>query len=73
MNAWRFLIGLNSVCHFMSNERTGKVSNSELKRWIMNKSLVINGEQVKWDELIDFPVISVVLFPKSLKNKKTIW
>jgi len=64
MNAWEFLMDLNTVCHFMSRERTGKASNSELKRWIKNQALVVNGERVKWDELIDFPIISVVLFPK---------
>lgn len=64
MNAWEFLMDLNKVCHFMSRERTGKASNSELKRWIKNKALVVNGEKVEWDELMDFPIISVVLFPK---------
>ena len=62
---WEFLMDLNSVCHFMSRERTGKASNSELKRWIKNQALVINGERVKWDEVMDFPITSVVLFPKN--------
>ena len=65
MNAWMFLRDLNEVCHFTSKEIKGKkASNSELKRWCENGSLVINGEKVKWNEEIDFPIISVVLFPK---------
>lgn len=64
MNAWEFLMDINKVCFFMSRERTGNASNSELKRWIKNQALKINGESVKWDEKIDFPIISVVLFPK---------
>lgn len=64
MNAWEFLMDINKVCFFMSRERTGKASNSELKRWVKNQALKINGENVKWDEEIDFPIISVVLFPK---------
>ena len=65
MNAWEYLMDLHSVCQFMSRERTGKASNSELKRWVKNQALRINGESMKWDEEIDFPVFSVVLFPKN--------
>lgn len=65
MNAWMFLRELNEVCSFQSKEkRVGQATNSELKRWIQNKSLVINGEAVDWDEEIDFHIFSVVLFPK---------
>lgn len=66
MNAWQFLRTLNEVCHFQTREgkRVGAVSNSELKRWIQNNAFILNGETVKWDEPIDFPVFSVVLFPK---------
>ena len=66
MTAWQFLRNLNEVCHFQTREgkRVGSASNSELQRWIKNNALIINGETVKWDEPIDFPVFSVVLFPK---------
>lgn len=75
MNAWKFLMSLNEVCHFQTKEgrKTGPVSNSELKRWIQNNSLQINGEGVKWDEEIDFPIISVVLFPKNQKFRCTLF
>jgi len=67
MNFWEFLRDLNKVCHFQTREgkRVGPVSNSELKRWCQNKALIINGESVAWDEKVDFPIISVVLFPKN--------
>ena len=67
INAWAFLKELNLVCQFQIREgkRYGPVSNSELKRWIQNKALIINGEPVNWDEPIDFPIFSVVLFPKN--------
>jgi hypothetical protein len=66
MNAWEFLRNLHEVCSFQTREgkKVGKASNSELKRWIMNNALIINAETVKWDEEIDFSIISVVLFPK---------
>jgi len=68
---WDFLKNLNTVCKFQTREgkRVGAVSNSELKRWCQNKALVINGEPVAFDELVDFPIFSVVLFPK---NKITL-
>lgn len=66
MTAWSFLRQMASIYHFHSRERpaTGRASNSELKRWIQNKALIVNGETVAWDEPMDFPVFSVVLFPK---------
>lgn len=72
MNAWQWLIDLHSVCHFQTREgrRSGRASNSELKRWLMNGAIVVNGEKVGWNELMDFPISSVVMFPKNLV---TIW
>jgi len=64
MNAWQFLMDLNKVCFFMSRERTGKASNSELKRWLKNKAVIVNGESIKWDEPMDFVIRSFVMFPK---------
>jgi len=49
---------------FMSKERGGKASTSEMKRWIGNRSVLFNGEHVEWDEVMDFNMDSLVLFPK---------
>lgn len=67
MNMLDFLKDLHSVCHFQTREgkKVGTASNSELRRWIQNKALVVNGEKVDWDEMLDFPLISVVLFPRN--------
>lgn len=66
MNAWEFLRRLHEVCHFQTREgkKVGRASASELKRWIDNGALVINGERVASGEPMDFPMHSVVLFPK---------
>ena len=70
--AWTFLRELHSICHFQTRERgTGTASASELKRWLQNKAIRINGETVDWDEIIDFPIFSVVLFPK--KGRVTLY
>jgi len=64
MTAWELLRDLNTVCHFMSRERTGRATNSELKRWCQNKAVSINGKRVQFDEEIEFPVTEMFLFPK---------
>lgn len=67
-----FILRLHSICHFWSHETQRKASNSEIRRWIENGSVLFNTEKVKCNELIDFPVFSLVMFPKSDKNKITL-
>ena len=66
MKAWEFLRSLHEVCCFQTREgkKYGKASSSELKRWIEQKAFIVNGVAVKWDEELDFPLKSVILFPK---------
>ena len=70
MNAWQYLMDINTWCEFHSKERKGKASNSELKRWTKNQALNVNGIRVKWDEEIIFPVNTLTLFTKA--NKITL-
>ena len=74
VTAWEYLKHLSGIYWLTSKEgrNTGRASNSELKRWIQNKSLLINTEHVTWDEQIDFPVFSVILFPKSVAHRITL-
>lgn len=65
---------INKLCQFSSLEHPGtKASNSELQRWINQGSVIVNGETLKADELIDFPIFSVVLHPKSRKRRCTLY
>ena len=72
MNALMFLRDLHKVCHFQTREgkRVGEASGSELKRWLQNGAVVVNGEKVAWDEEMDFLIFSFVLFPK---HPVTLW
>ena len=78
MTIFELLKDLNKICQFTSVEtptRDGvvqKPSNSELRRWIEQGSLLINNERCTPNEIIDFPLISVVLFPKSEKKRTTL-
>jgi hypothetical protein len=67
MNAYEFLVDLHSVCHFQTKEKTkvGRASKSELKRWLLNKAVIVNGESLEPDEEMDFVMFSFVLFPKN--------
>lgn len=47
-------------------------SKSEIKRWIDQGSILFNGEKCRWDEAIDFPVFSFVIFPKSETKRVTL-
>ena len=74
MTALSWLLDLHKVCHFQSIEgrKPGKASRNELQRWLEQHVLLINGESVKWNEELDFPMISVVLFPKNQKRRTTL-
>lgn len=48
------------------------MSTSELRRTIQNGSVLINSERVAPTEPLDFPVFSVVFFPKSANRRTTL-
>lgn len=65
---------LDKPFQFASTGRTGKMaSKSEIRQWCLDGAVLINGEKVSPTEEIDFPIISVVLFPNNEKRKTTIW
>jgi len=78
LKARQWLAELNKLCCFMSVEKVGKngklerATNSELQRWLDQGSVLVNGERIGRDELMDFPIISVVLFPKSEQRRCTL-
>ena len=73
MNVKQWLVNINSLCQFPSVEVPGKkASNSELQRWIEQGSILFNGERVTPKEDMDFPLISVIMFPKSNVRRCTL-
>ena len=54
-----------------SRERLGLASRSELRRWFDAGNVRLNGEIVAWNEPMDFPLFSVVLFPHG--KRVTLW
>ena len=49
----------------MSRERQGKVSNSELQRWLKNKVVKFNGATLTPTCKVVFPVDKLTLFTKA--------
>lgn len=61
------------VVQFQVFSREGKVkpaSRSEVRRWLDAGAVWCNGETLTANEPIDFPVFSLVLFPKG--NRVTL-
>ncbi len=57
----------------MSVEQPCKeMSNGELKRHIQQGGVLINAETVTVSEEVDFPVFSIVFFPKSATRRTTL-
>ena len=48
------------------------MSNGELRRTIEQGGVLINTEKVGVNEEINFPVFSIVFFPKSVSRKTTV-
>jgi hypothetical protein len=74
MTAWDFLREISGkCCGFFSTEKLGKrASYGELRRWLQNRSVRINGVLPDFRDNITFPVLDMVLFPKSANRKNTL-
>jgi hypothetical protein len=70
-SAWHLLVTLPCLSGIPSRERVGETaSNSEKRRWLVNRSVVINGRKPQPDELVAHPITELVLFPKG--NRVTL-
>ena len=70
--ALEFIISMKP-CVPMSQEREGPASNSEIRRWLDQSAIQINGKKPKSKEIIEFPVTQLVYFPKSNKSRATVF
>jgi hypothetical protein len=69
MNVLSFLNTLRPAIPFSIEKPCLLASNGEIRRWCQNSAVIMNGERVAWDEEVDFPVFSLVFFPKG--NRRT--
>lgn len=54
-------------------EKVGPPSNGELRRWLNNGSVLINGVKPKPSDRIEYPVTQLVYFPKNPNKRTTVW
>ncbi len=70
MNTWAFLREVPFFPVSIEGKQM-KASNSEKRRWLQNKAVLINGERPGPDDWIVFPIEELVFFPKG-KRRTTI-
>jgi len=73
MNALTFLLELKKAWRLplsVDSETPTEASNSEVRRWLKNKAVQINGKRPGVCDEIVFPIFEFVFFPKG-KRKTT--
>lgn len=72
MNALQWLNELRPALPMSIEKPNSIMSNVELRRHLEQGGVLINTEKIKATEEIDFPVFSLVFFPKSLNRRTTL-
>ena len=72
MNALAWLNSLRPAIPMSAERPNELMSNGELRRHMQQGAVLVNAARVVWDEPIDFPVFSLVFFPKSPTRRTTI-
>ena len=73
MTLFEFIKMLHAFCHFQTREgkKHFEASNSELRRWITNKAVIVNSRAITDPNMpMDFEIQSFILFPK---HPITLW
>lgn len=71
MNVLTYMLNLRPAIPMSVEKPCTVASNSEIRRWLDGSMIEINGKRPKANDKMDFPVRSVVLFPKS-KRRTTL-
>ncbi len=74
MKVHEFLIGLRPAIPMATNgTKPVPASNSQIRRWLVDKAVLINGATPGPDDQVDFPITQLVFFPKSDKKRTTLY
>jgi len=63
MTAFEYLKSFPFLPPSTEGKRSGTPSNSEIKRWLIKQSVIINGEKVSPHTEVSFPITELVFFP----------
>lgn len=72
MTAYEWLRNLGPVGFWDVSEKKA-ASNSTLRRFVEQGAIRFNGKVLKPNDKLDFPILSVVMFPKSDKQYTTLY
>lgn len=73
-DALAFLIAARDVKGFAPSDDRGQwpPSNSQLRRWLDNGSVLINGARPKPTDAIEFPIREFVYFPRKKRQNTCV-
>lgn len=69
MNNLTYLINLRPALPMSIEKPCTIATNSEIRRWLDGGMVEFNGKRPKAMEKVDFPIYSLIFFPKS--NRRT--
>ena len=73
MRSLEFILSLRPAIPFSAERgKTAPPSNGEVKRWLMNGAVHINGRRMGPDDVISDDVASLVFFPNSTRRTTVI-
>lgn len=72
VNALTWLNSLRPALPSSVEQPCKAMSNGELRRHMQQGAVLVNSERLDPNEVIDFPVFSLVFFPKSPKRRTTL-
>ena len=72
MTALQYILSLRPALPMSAESPCTHASNGEIRRWLQQGAVLCNGERLEPNEPIDFPVFSLVFFPKSANRRTTI-
>jgi hypothetical protein len=76
MKALSFVIWLRDKMGLIRHSKEGnlldKPSNGELRRWLHKGAVRCNGKTLTTDDLVNWPITELVLFPKNDLQRVTI-
>lgn len=73
MTPLAFLLSLRPALPMSIETPCTEASNSEVRRWIDQNAVLCNGTALTKSTEIEFPVTSLVLFPRSAVRRTTLF
>ncbi len=68
MDAFKFVKTLEYLPSSTEGSKLGRPSNSEIRRWLLKRSIVINGVRPLSGDELCFPIKGLIFFPSSKKK-----